>query len=154
MKYLTHYISVSLLLLLGLAACSSNPKLPQIETTLQAVNFLNPNIYNQPSPVVVTLYQLKSPMAFEQANFYALYSKPAAVLGDDLVDQREVEIRPRQSLFIQQALAPSASYLGIIAAFRDPDTAQWRRIIAMPNAKKITLRVDVESQSIYAQLVK
>lgn len=138
-------------LLTGCSMFGNKPS--QLETKVQAANYLNPNIYNQSSPVVVVIYQLKSPTAFTQANFFALYNEPLKTLGTDLLDKREVEMRPEQQLELKQTLAPSTAYVGILAGYRSPDSAQWRQLIQIPTDKKrVKIAISLETQSVVAKL--
>lgn len=150
---------LQVVLILGLTTLSSigcssfNNKPAQIETKLQAASYLNPNINNQPSPVVVTFYQLKSPSAFNQANFFALYNDPVKVLGNDLLDKREIELRPEQTLELKQNLAPNTAYIGVIAAYRNLEQAHWRQLIQIdPDSKHIRLNVSLETQNLTTKL--
>ena len=138
------------LFLLGLmiAGCFGAVKTGEIQTHIQAVSFLNPNIYNQPSPVVITFYQLKKPTKFQQAIFFNIYNDPVKTLGDELIDKQELEITPEQKQEIKQLLTADTHYIGIVAAFRNPDTSQWRELIAVTPNKKLDLIVNLHSQSI------
>lgn len=131
--------------------CASN-KPAQLETTVHSVNYLNPNINNQAAPVVVTIYQLKSPTAFEQANFFALYNNTNKVLANDLVDKREIEIQPGQSQTIQQTISIEANFVGVVAAYRSPDNAKWRQLLSIPSGKKIVLQIDLAAQAVNATI--
>jgi type VI secretion system protein VasD len=152
MKYVFQSITVTLLLVF-LTACASTSKPAQLTTTLRSVNYLNPNLDNQAAPVVVTFYQLKSPDTFKQADFFALYNKPTETLAADLLDKREVEIRPEKVQELEQNIATNATYIGIVAAYRDPDVAQWKQLIEIPaNEKRIKLLINLETQRLSAQL--
>lgn len=138
-------------LMVTLAACGSS-KPPQMRATIQSVNFLNPNIYNQASPVVITIYQLKSPSSFQQASFFALYNNPTGTLASDLLDKRDIEIRPQQKQKLDILLSTQTNYIGVLAAFRDPDKAQWRQVIQVTPGKNISLQINVATQSLAAKL--
>lgn len=121
---------------------------PELKAYLQTGNFLNPNIYNAPSPVVVSFYQLKSPTIFQQSNFFNLYNNPEKTLDSDLLDKYEVEIRPGTTQSINFNLLPNANYIGLTAAFRDPDHAQWRQLLQIKPGKSIKLEVNLGAQNI------
>jgi type VI secretion system protein VasD len=152
MKYCFRSIALLLTVIL-LMACSSTPKPPQVLTHIQAANYLNPNLDNQASPVVLTFYQLKSPETFKGADFFALYNKPTETLGADLLDKREVEVRPEKLVELEQNMAPNATHIGIVAAYRNPDVAQWKQLLEIPaNSKKIKLMVNLETQRLSAKI--
>lgn len=131
----------------ALTGCSSS-KPPRMKTSLESVSYLNPNIYNQPSPVVVTIYQLKSPTAFQQASFFSLYNNASAVLASDFIDKRDIEIRPQQKEKLEITMSPDTSYIGVLAAFRNPDNAKWRQIAPVKPGKNVKLKIDLASQSV------
>ena len=56
----------------------------RMEAQVEASEDLNPDYDGQASPLVVRMYQLKSPVAFNNATFFALYDSDVAELGDDL----------------------------------------------------------------------
>ena len=152
MKYLIQSALMTLLLLF-ITACESTTKPAQLMTHLKSVNYLNPNLDNQASPVVVTFYQLKSPETFKQAAFFALYNKPTDTLGADLLDKREVEIRPEKVIEVDQNIALNATYIGIVAAYRDPDIAEWKQLILIPaGEKRVRLSVNLETQRLSAKI--
>jgi len=142
---------IILAITLFLTACSSS-KPPMMQTTIQSVSYLNPNINNQASPVVISIYQLKSPTTFQQANFFTLYNNPTATLAADLLDKRDIEIRPQQKQNLTVMLSSITNYIGVLAAFRDPDKSQWRQVIAVTPGKNIDLQIDIATQSISLQL--
>lgn len=124
----------------------SNP--PVLHATLETGNFLNPNVYNQSSPVVVTFYQLKSATIFEQVDFFSLYDNPAKTLGTDLIDKYEVELRPEKSQEIHFNLSSTTNYIGVVAAFRLPDHTQWRQVIPVTQGKSVQLQATIGAESI------
>ncbi len=144
-------IIIAFSLLFLLSGCLNNQA--QIETSFQAANYLNPNIFNKQSPVAIVLYQLKSSTAFAHANFFPLYNDSVKTLGTDLLDKRELEIRPGQHINIKQFLSPGTTYIGILAAYRNPDKAQWRQIIPVPlESSGVRLDVTLQTQSVIAKL--
>lgn len=151
MKYLGQLKFFLVLLVFGLlSGCSSKP--PMLSVNLQAANYLNPNMYKHSSPVVVTIYQLKSPTTFQQANFYALNNNPVSILGGDLLDKQEIELRPNQTQKLKIPLSPETSYIGLIASFRNPDQAQWRRLVKVEPGSDAKLKVSLATQKIIASI--
>lgn len=138
-------------LLFWLSACSSTAKVNIIETSVQAASFLNPNIYNQTSPIVISIYQLKSPTTFQQANFLALSMDPIKTLGEDLLDKTELEIQPETKQEFFQNLSFDTKYIGLLAAFRDPEKSQWRQLISIKSDKNIKLKINLQTLKIIAK---
>lgn len=140
-------ITLSLSICLFLTGCFGS-KPPQLTATIETGNYLNPNVYNQASPVVVTFYQLKSATVFQQVNFFSLYDNAAKTLGGDLLDKYEVELRPEKTQEIHFNLSPAVNYIGVVAAFREPDRTQWRQVIPVTPGKSVELQATVGAQNI------
>ena len=150
------------LAMLGLNGCTS-PNAIQANMNVQAAKYLNPDVNGRASPIEVSFYQLKTPFAFNQANFYKLQDNAAAVLQDNLVDKNTIEIRPNQQRVYKLSLPMSVHFVGITAGFRSMDHAKWRALIRVPkpkskwyhwwNANEITVSVDLHTQEIKARLI-
>lgn len=152
MKYFRANLKAFLVLftVLLLAGCSNTP--PNLTVNLQAANYLNPDVYKHSSPVVVTIYQLKSATAFQQANFFALNNNALGTLGGDLLDKQEIELRPKQSQKLKIPLSPEANYVGIVAGFRDPDRAQWRRLVKVEPGSNAKVQISLGTQNVIAKI--
>lgn len=142
------YVLLMIGLTLNLTGCffSSSPSV--LNATVETGHFLNPNVYNHSSPVVVTFYQLKSETIFQQVNFFSLYGNAEKTLGSDLLDKYELEVRPEKAQEINFSLSPTVNFIGVVAAFREPDHTQWRQVIPIKPGKDIHLQVAVNAQSI------
>jgi type VI secretion system protein VasD len=141
--------TIILALLTLLIGCSGSPS--HLATVIRASGFLNPNIYNQASPVVVSIYQLKSATTFQQANFFSLNNNLSAILAADLLDKYNIEIRPEQKQELKLELTPNTNYVGVIAAFRNPDSAQWRQVVAVRPGKNAKVVIILATQSVTLQ---
>ena len=134
------------LVLVALAGCGgSKPPPPTIvELTIKATASINPDDGNRPSPVILRVYQLASTGGFEKADFFALYDKDAATLGADMAGRDQVALAPGDSKTMTIELKPTATAIGILAAFRSIDQAQWRvdAPAAANKTTKLVLTVD------------
>lgn len=138
-----------------LCSCSNSPKSIPLKTTIQAVYYLNPNIYNRPSPVVVTIYQLKDNISFKDADFFSLYNRASITLGNNLIDKKQLEIRPNQKKILNLKLSTKVHYLGIIAAYHNTTKTEWRKSITIPpNSKAINFNIELQSQGINVTQIK
>ena len=71
-------------LILALTACllsacnllSPYSDMTKIDLQISATDALNPDLHGRPSPVVLQLVELRHPVAFEQADFFALQQLP------------------------------------------------------------------------------
>ena len=128
-------VALSLLLVLGLlGGCSSlSPfsTLTKLDLTLAASEEVNPDLHGRPSPVVVQLFELKHPVAFEHADFFTLYGHAEQALPKDWVSSEELELRPGEQVALKLRSEPQSRYVGIIAAYRDLPHVQWRWVLAL-----------------------
>lgn len=114
-----------------------------MKINIQSAQYLNPNVNGIAAPVVVLLYQLKSPYNFNNADYGSLSMSSLVVLGQDLIDKETLEIRPGEKKSIQFTLLPGTQYVGIVAGYRTINTAKWRAIIPIANkSKKVTLNLN------------
>lgn len=113
----------------ALAACSTlSPysHVTKLNLTLTASEQLNPDLNGRPSPIVVRLYELKHPVAFENADFFSLYERAKESLAPDMVATEELELRPGQTVELKLSVQEGSRYVGVVAAYRDLPEARWR----------------------------
>ena len=135
-----------------LASCSGTP---EAKLYLNSAQYLNPDINGRPSPVVLSVYELKSAYSFKQASYYALSSNLAKTLGPNLIDKQTIEIRPNSSKTFTQDMSPNTHYIGLIAGYRNIDQSTWRKVIPVtPGKKTIKINVTLESQGLVATIAK
>ena len=151
-EYIMQYkIFYSFALLLTLTGCSIFPSsTPTVKINVRSAQYLNPDINGRPSPVVVTIYQLKKPFAFKQANYIALANNSGQILGNALIDKHIVEIRPSSYKVINQPLSANTRYLGIVAAYRKINQTKWHAIVKI-TTRHTTVNVNLESQGLVLQ---
>jgi type VI secretion system protein VasD len=127
-----------------LSGCGSTPPPPTtVELTAVAAPDVNPDPSGRPSPIVVRIYQLAATGAFESADYFQLHDKEAAVLGANLLDRQELALTPGTSEKLAITAKPGITAIGVAAAYRDIDRAQWRADAPIPPNKKTTLKVDL-----------
>jgi type VI secretion system protein VasD len=115
---------------------------------MEVAEDVNPDPGGRPSPVVVRVYQLRSPEVFKSAEFFAIYDSEVATLGQTLVRRDEFELEPGAKSDYGHEIDPSTKYIGVLVAFRDLDNARWRSFVKLPDEKKIYLRIDLDSLAV------
>ena len=133
-------ISKAALALLFLAtACSGHLPEPAAlapttaRFTITAAPVLNPGGDGSSQPVVVRLFRLRNAEGFQTAQFDELVEgTDEKTLAGDLVGTVEFTIYPGDSETLTRTLDPTDRWLGIVAAYRDPDTAKWRDLVRSP----------------------
>ena len=116
----------------------------EIYAEIEAMPDINPDADGVPSPLVVRMYQLKSPTAFNNATFFALYDSDTAELGEDLKGKEELELQPGQKLELERELAPEVRFVGFIAGYRDIDNATWRAVAELEEGSSNDITIAVE----------
>lgn len=109
---------------------------------------VNPGYEGQPSPVVLRIYQLKAPGLFKTADFYALYNDGKATLGEDLLAHEQLDVRPGDILSYQRDWDDKTRYIGVLAAFRDIEKANWHAVTAVPAEGTVPLMIQVNELSV------
>jgi type VI secretion system protein VasD len=133
----------------ALAACADPPpivieKEPEapptiVELSIEASPDLNPDGSGRASPVVLGIYELRSPTQFLTADYFALTGQPAAALGADLVNSDQLGVGPGQTTKLTREIDDQSQQIGFVAGYRDLDKSDWRLII--PVAKEKTTPV-------------
>jgi len=95
---------------------------------LKTTSSINPDIRGQASPLTVRVYELTSSNQFNQSGFFEVYESEEATLGNEFVSRQEFTVTPDQVLRKTVVLSPTTKYLGVVAAYRNIDNAQWRAV--------------------------
>jgi len=129
---------------LVMVSCATAPPKPSKATvTLAASKDTNPDASGRASPVVVRVYQLKTDAVFAGADFFALFDDDQKVLGQELIGRDEFVVTPAENRIVEVAVAKTARFVGVVAAFRDIRNAQWRVVVPAPLEKDdMTLAVE------------
>ena len=156
---ITAFVVIAILALTG----CSNSSLIRTNMNVNSAQYLNPDVNGQPAPVMLSFYELTSPMSFKQADYFQLLNNAGGVLGNDLIDKQTIEIRPGQTIDHVLTLPPSVQFIGVTAGYRNIDQADWRKLIQLPQKKShwytsgghaLKVQVDLHSQQVEAHLVK
>jgi type VI secretion system protein VasD len=118
--------------------------------TVTADSTINPNEEGEPSPVLLRIYDLKNTGVFEQATLFELLDDDQGRLGSDLVGRRELEIKPGDSSTFERETSADTRHIGVVAAFRNIDTATWRA--TAPVEPRSDNRIDIALSSTTVQI--
>lgn len=116
----------ALVLMAGCSSLSPYSNITKLNLKLTASDQLNPDLNGRPSPIVVRLFELKHPVAFENADFFSLYERAKESLAPDMVASEELELRPGETVEFKLRVEEGSRYVGILAAYRDLSDTQWR----------------------------
>lgn len=136
-------------------ACGSKPPKPApppkpalLSVELLATGTVNPDGRGRPSPVMVRLYELRSPSGFEAADFVSLYDQDQSVLGADVVARDEFVLAPGEQRSILRP-ATSARFIAVMAAFRDLERSRWRVATAIRPDDSNACLVRIEGTEVF-----
>ncbi len=145
-------LAVSLLLMAPSAQAAKKVK---VKAEVSAVEQLNPDHQGRPSPVNVIIFQLASSDAFTNADFFSLFDPEAAVLGGDLLGRTQILLQPGEARKWTAEFDKETRFVGVIAAYRDIENAQWRATVSLPKKgfigrffKKNKLKIAVDTLAI------
>lgn len=148
MLRLTPIAVLTLLLCSGCSALSPYSNLTKLDLALSTSDQLNPDLDGRPSPIVVRLFELKHPVAFENADFFSLYERPRETLSPDFVASEELELRPGERYALKLSINESSRYVGVIAAYRDLPRSQWRQLIPLAPRQRAHSELRLEPDGI------
>lgn len=92
---------------------------------------LNTDDDSHPSPVFIRVYQLRYAKSFESASYQSLVTNDKDILGETLLDMKEIILKPNTSISLDVPLDVNADYVGVIALFKEPDLKMdnWRILL-------------------------
>ncbi|GAA5172727.1 hypothetical protein GCM10025770_39380 [Viridibacterium curvum] len=106
---------------------------------------LNADAKGRPLAVVVKLYKLRNNTTFMSAPYDALAdaARERQIIGQDLIEVREIVLTPGQQLEFKEKLAPETGFLAIAVLFRSPAADRWRFSFAVDdkNTKGVNIGV-------------
>lgn len=141
-----------ILVALALAGCFGPKKVepPKVAGRIEAAPGVNPDPTGRPSPVMVMLYELKSPGRFNGADFFSLFERADATLAQDLQHKDQVLLAPGESRPINLQFQEGSRYLGVLAGYRSYETATWRAVVETPPdaLTRVVIRVEPAAVSI------
>ncbi len=144
--------AVLALTVLAAAGCAGPKKVepPKVIATLEAAADVNPDPSGRPSPVMVQLYELKAAGRFNGADFFSLFERASATLGQDLQQKDEVLLAPGERKTVNLQFREGSSHLGVVAGYRSFETARWREVVDTPvdTVTRVLIRVDRAAVSI------
>ena len=144
-------IAAGLLASAALSGCSMFGGPAVLNAKVVASAQVNPDARKRPSPVVVRVFELKSSTLFEQADFVSLFEKEQAVLGPELISREEFVLRPGETKPLTKPLSPDTKFIGVMAAFRELESARWRAVVPVAAGKKNVVSIDLNEITLQAK---
>jgi type VI secretion system protein VasD len=134
--------------LVGCGGAAPPPPPTIAALTMKAAADINPDAGGSAAPVTVRVYQLASTTAFDQADFFQLYNNDQAVLGADMLGRDELTLTPGGTQQLVKELKPGVTAIGVVAAFRDIQHANWRATTVPPANKTTAIAVTIQGLNV------
>ena len=131
---------VAVALLVG-ACGGAPPKDIVLEGQLIATDNINPNRQGRASPVKVVIFHLRSADAFQSLDFFNLVNPDSGAIDADVIQRIDMQVQPGDTLSIAGEFDPETTHIGVLAAFRDIDNADWRTVLPLPE-KSLTEKLN------------
>ncbi len=101
---------------------------PKLTLRIHAGQVLNTDASGRSLALITKIYKLKEREAFLQAPYDAFTDRATekAALGDDLIEVKEVLLKPGGRHEAVQALSTDTRYIAVVALLRAPAEQRWR----------------------------
>ncbi|MBS1211625.1 MAG: type secretion lipoprotein family [Proteobacteria bacterium] len=130
------------------------PAPTMVEMRIETSKDANPGTEGSGSPLLIRVYELKGPVNFKNADFFALYEMEDSALASDLIRKSEIVMRPGETRTLEFKADDATEFVGVFAAFRQLDTAQWRALAAVPPHRTTTVDVKVAGTQLKLESVQ
>lgn len=117
----------------GLAMPEAAKPARQVDVRIAASSSLNTDTHGRSLSVIVRVYRLRGANAFLNAPYdtFGDPKKEKDLLGDELVESRELLLLPSQQKVLSERWDRTAAYIGVVALFIAPAPQQWRYAFAL-----------------------
>ncbi len=132
------HILVFLLGILALTGCSSSDKVSEQPTvvtlSLVADKGVNPNVYGEPSPIELQVFELEDDSMFLSADFDQINEDYKKVLKSNYVDVYDYVLTPGQFKFVEDIeVDEDTRYIAVLAKFAEPELSDWKKAVKIIN---------------------
>jgi len=108
-----------------------------IKVTLLASSDVNLNIHNRPSPLGIYIYELKTPDTFDNSDYYSIINNTNIEFSQQSSKLYQAILMPGEKRNIEIKPGKSSVALGVVAAYRDINIAEWNKAIMFPDVKPV-----------------
>lgn len=98
---------------------------------IKARHAINNNAQGTALSTVVRIYQLNDRKAFDSTDYASLFAADSMAIKADLLSQKDIRVRPGESVAIDIPLEKSAQYIAVAGMFISPDQENntWRVVL-------------------------
>ena len=107
-------------------------KITTLHLDFLAREAVNKNAQGIALSTVVRIYQLKDRKAFDSANYQSLFAEDSMVVKTDLLAQKDIRVRPGESVALDIPLETEAQYIAVAGMFISPEQSEdsWRVVLS------------------------
>ncbi|MFP2238257.1 type VI secretion system lipoprotein TssJ [Pseudescherichia vulneris] len=119
----------------GTVAMTKSIFYKQIKTLhldIRARDAINNNAQGNALATVVRIYQLKDRKAFDSTDYPSLFASDSEALKTDLVAEKDLRVRPGESVSVDMPMEEGAQFVAVAAMFLTPDQEKnsWRVVMS------------------------
>ncbi len=107
----------------------------KVDVSLRALGKVNLDPKGKSLPTTLRFLQLKDVEQLRKARFEDVWQHPAAALGEDLLDSKEVSVFPNETRTETLSIKEETVYLATVALFLDPTDSVWKTWDKLPPAQ-------------------
>ncbi len=162
LPFIARFMLVGLALLFSISCTTINTKvggLLNLDTDLKLDFFVAADVNLDdnkiPSPLIIRMYELKSPDLFMKANFIDLFERDAEVLGADMVAKEQLKyMRPGETREVNFVLTEGTGYVGLFAEFLRYKDAKYKLVIPIAQTNVIRSSAEIKLSGNSLTLIK
>ncbi|PCN64644.1 type VI secretion system-associated lipoprotein [Yersinia pestis] len=127
----TQYLFLVLVTLLTIA-CSSKvqpEKAEKLTVEIATAADINPNDKGVANPLRIALYTLKSTDEFQSSDFFTITEENTPSLKEQMDNVFDRIMLPSETKKIELTLDAGVTAIGIVAAYREIEQAEWKAVI-------------------------
>ena len=126
-----------------------------LKLTFKVAADINPDDNNQPSPLFVRFYQLKSAQIFEKTDFIDIFERDQEAFGADIVSKQQLKaFAPGESRTERFVLNPGVRYIAIYAEFSQYTGAAYKVVFPVTENNVIRNQASIQISGKTLTLVK
>jgi len=105
---------------------------------------INPDDKKIPSPLIIRMYELRSPNMFKKSNFIDIYEKDAEILGADMIAKKRLKyMEPGETRETSFVLSNETKYVGLYAEFLEYKDAEYKLVIPIAQTNVISSSAEI-----------
>ena len=125
-------ITTVLLMLQACTTLGTTEATRDITYHLTTTSDINQDIHGEATPIVVHVYQLTAEHVFNRSSYETLiFNQKGSSLGNDVLSVDEYLIMPGTTKMLDMTIDQRTRYIGIAAAYNNPDDVTWRTIVTI-----------------------